>query len=149
MFHITAEFIVAGQFLTTIDLLFTIIIISVFYKHPSAPIPRWLKYTTFELIKPMAFIEETYKFTIVFPEENETKIKTDGDETHNGDKKQQNEQNKEKSNKINKIQQDDTKFNENEKQWQMVAKIWDRFLFIVNLSAVSISFLTLIIIYMT
>ena len=97
----------------------------------------------------MAFIEETSKFTIVFPEENDTKIKSDGDETHNDNKKQQNEQNKEKSNKINKIQQDDTKFNENEKQWQMVAKIWDRFLFIVNLGAVSISFLTLIIIYMT
>ena len=128
MFHITAEFIVAGQVSTTIDLLLTIVIIGIFYKDPSAPIPRWLKYTTFELIKPVTFIEET-KFTKVSPKENEPKIKYDNDEKHSGDEKRKNKHRK-------KIQQDDTRLNEHERQWQMVAKIWDRFLFIVNLSAV-------------
>ena len=136
-FYVSAEFIVAGQFSTAIDLFLTILIIGIFYKEPSTPIPQWLQFFTFKMIKPITFIGDIPKQKQVSPNQS---LELVNKENSNG-KKEENEENiKENEENL------DVRNDEHGVQWQMVAKILDRFLFIVNLSAILISVLILIIV---
>ena len=54
----SAEFIIACQLSTTMNLLLTIGVIRIFYKEPSTPVPRWLKYLSFKVLRPMSCFKE-------------------------------------------------------------------------------------------
>ena len=56
-FLISAEFIIACQLFTMLNLFLTIISIRIFYKESSTPVPRWLEYLSLKVLRPMSFFK--------------------------------------------------------------------------------------------
>ena len=128
-FLFSAEFIIACQFFTMMNLFLTIVAIRIFYKEPSTPIPRWLEYLSWKVLRPMSFFKE--KVIIINGKVNEKKI-------YNNIKVKDTQEN---------TLQSEQKQSENKNDWKSIARIIDSFCVSVSPICMLVGALCLFLVY--
>ena len=142
---IVAQLLIAGQISTTCNLILTVIFLRLFHHGPS-PVPHKLRHLVFNIIAPAIFFEmkaDRYSDHIsqVVPNKQSTK--------ENGQKVVEIDSNnhKEKANKESPSEMLETltkleasKGERNIREWQTIAKVLDKLLFILNVISFIIAF---------
>ena len=144
-YFLLAQLLIAGQVSTTCNLILTVIFLRLFHHGPS-PVPRKLRHIVFNIVAPMIFFDVkvdriSENISPVVP--NKPSTKENGHEITELDSTDH----KEKANMESLLEMFKTLKNfegrEDEinlKEWQTIAKVLDRLLFILNVISFSIAF---------
>ena len=114
-----AQLLVANQISTTCNLILTVIFLRLFHHGPS-PVPRKLRHIVFSIIAPMIFFDidvEGKNISKIVP--NEELLKEKGEKTSDADST------------LNQPKEGEVEINIRE--WQTIAKVLDKLLFILNI----------------
>ena len=126
LLFLSGQLLVANQISTTCNLILTVIFLRLFHHGPS-PVPRKLRHLVFNIIAPMIFFDVKVagnKIAKVVP--NEKTMKENGQKTTEVDST---------------MKQPDVGEDEMHiKEWQTVAKVLDKLLFILNIISYVIAF---------
>ena len=123
---VLAQLLIAGQISTTCNLILTVIFLRLFHHRPS-PVPRKLRYVVFKLVAPMIFFDidlEGKNIAKVVP--NDQLMKEKGEKPADIDSTLQQPKGGEDQMYM--------------KEWQTIAKVLDKLLFIVNIISFVIAF---------
>ena len=123
---LSAQLLIAGQISTTCNLILTVIFLRLFHHGPS-PVPCKLRHLVFNIIAPLIFFDvKVAGNNILKVVPNEKTMKENGQKTTNIDST---------------LKQPESGDNQRYiKEWQTVAKVLDRLLFILNIISFVISF---------
>ena len=142
-------YIIASQIVSTICLIWSIFVMSVFYHQPLTPVPRWLKYLAFNILSPITgnFIIDEKSHTKASPqcENKEKTFEEKKDEGGTEGKRYLVTLPNEIMEIVKSIQIENEKhceLDKNRQEWQTVARIIDRFLSISTLTLVIIAMLS-------
>ena len=137
----TAQLLIGGQVCSAINLLLTVVFLRLFHHQPPAPVPKRLRYFVFRIVAPVTLYNRNTNVT-----QNEDKVQpTDVEpnydvstECENRNQVHSADAMPKKSEEIPSIMEEfDTERNGGE--WQVMSRILDRFLFMLNVVAMSIA----------
>ena len=137
----SAQLLISGQVSTTCNLILTVMFLRLFHHGPS-PVPPKLRHLVFKIIAPMIFFDENVDRNSENTSEvvlNKQSIKENDQDIQELDSIDH----KEKTNMESLLEMLKTLKNEDEKnikEWQTIAKVLDKLLFILNVISFVIAF---------
>ena len=145
-FHLPVQLLIGGQISSTLNLFLTVIILRLFH-HDSTPEPKTLRFVAFKIIAPMVIFDVGN--VGVGANSVSTVISETAQEHENPDDKRSQEAKSSKEflepealfalfQKLQNIKKDEMYRNKGE--WQLVSRVLDRVLFVLNLVFISVGF---------